>query len=316
MRIQPLVVAPALVLLLVGRPARACSYADEVPVVHPSCGGQPEGAIVFSTEQPLTKSGNLTWTEVPSFSALAQRSEEAFMTGGKPATGSFRGWRASGRGVGRVFVGMGEQAAEACSVTISGATAESPPPFGEIDVAVAYTEGGSGGGGCCCPELDSMVVGARTPPPRGRPSHFAVWFGRDEASAFGVREPDAIFDGVWAYRTPDAASFEPPSALTVPVTLGVSADRERTGHGFGMTGRYCFALAWMDATGTIGERSPPTCLDTTNPDDPAVDVETNAPCLCGTVGRERALGSRIASALLLVGVVAVARRIARPTRAR
>lgn len=175
----------------------------------------------------------------------------------------------------------------------------SPPPFGATEARVVYTEGGSRGGGCSCPEIDEMTIGMSAP--TERPPFIVGWFGTDEAAATSARPADMIISSP---TSPDGA---PTSAIDV--SLGESQDHERSGHAFGRTGRYCFALAWMNELGEIGERSPATCLDTRSETDPAVTVNDEGACVCRFTGK-RTVSPGAVSFFALAGVVALARRFA------
>ena len=186
-----------------------------------------------------------------------------------------------------------------CTVEVKGAPAEAPPPpFGDVDAHVVYTEGGASGDGCSCPAVDSLTM---RPKARidalARPAYVVAWFGTDEEEARAIRDPDVLF-GSW--MNDPQRGFE--------VTLGVADGHERTGVGFGREGRYCFALAWMDAVGRIGERSPSTCLDTKDAKDPTVTVEDEGFCLCTSVGSSRRLGTGGVTFFVLAFGVVIARR--------
>jgi hypothetical protein len=298
-------------VLVWARPSRACSIAFETLLTNPTCGALPDGALVFSHEPPVSTSGDAAWTEDRVFSSLMERSaSELRVSELPPSNPLLRAWRRSGAGAARTSsVPVSHVEPIMCAIEVGGAPRPATPaPLGDVDTRVVYTDGGSGGGGCSCPEIDSMTMRLKTPPPVPRPPYVVAWFGTDANGALADREPDALFATGTANSGGGLAKEE--SDRTFEITLGIASDHERTGFGFGRTGRYCFSLAWANQLGTIGERSPATCLDTTDPADPLVNVDEKAACICVFAGR-RPLGSGALTFFAMTAVVTFARRLVR-----
>jgi len=293
-------------LLVWTRPSPACSLAFDRLVTPQSCGSLPEGALVFSRDAPVSTSAETgPWIEDRVFSSLLERSRsELRVSETPPSAPALRAWRRPGPGTVRTTSDLAIDAR--CDVEIGEAPKPAmPAPFGEVAARVVYTEGGAGGGGCSCPEVDSMTLRLETPPPASR-RYVVAWFAPDASGALVDREPDALFATSTASFSGNREEFD----RTFEITLGVADDHERTGAGFGRKGRYCFSLAWANPLGEIGQRSPPTCLDTADPADPSVNVDEKAACVCTFAGR-RALSSGALTFFVLGAAVTLARRLLR-----
>jgi hypothetical protein len=280
-------------------PSQACSLDWSRPSVQRSCGTRPEGSLVFAREAPSSDDDTTEWTEDATFSAILERSRRElrpYRDASSIDEEQLRAFRRVGPGNGVLEAPDPSNYVVGCTIELKGAAPPEPPPFGDVDVHVAYTEGGSSGGGCSCPEVDTLTIRPKVQLAT-RPAYVAAWFGADEDEATTRRDPDVLL-------APNGRE----SGTEIGVVLGTSDEHERTGAGFGRDGRYCFSLAWVDTLGRIGERGPARCLDTTDTKDPAVAVDDEGYCLCNSVGTSRRWGSGGLTVALLASVVAVARR--------
>ncbi len=285
--------------------ARACSLDIGVPQAQPTASADPlpEGSFVIAEEAPVSADGT-PWTEDAKLTELLARSRrelspyaEDTFSKAKP----YRAFRRVGTGKARFTSYVGTAYSYDYDIEIAGAAPPPPPKLDRLETTVRYTEGGSSGAGCFCPEVDTLTIRSNgIPEGTARPRYVAAWFGPTAEEAAASRDPDALFAPATKPNT--VADF----------ALGVAEDHERSGTGFGRSGRYCYALAWMDSLGRIGERSGAACLDTKDTNDPAVTLDDKGFCICGSVGASR--GWTGGSVAVPFALVTIARRLMRRRR--
>ncbi len=152
-----------------------------------------------------------------------------------------------------------------------------------------------GTGGFTCPDIDNLelrVEGTDDTTPAEQLVTLA--YVADTASA---AESKAQVDVAFAFDLGPADDSK--RALVSTIAIGEAVDRARDGEPFRAAGRFCFAVALMDWAGNIGERSDARCLDTTDLDDPTVEMVDGQGCACSGDPRRPSSSPALLIAVLL-----------------
>jgi MYXO-CTERM domain-containing protein len=153
-----------------------------------------------------------------------------------------------------------------------------PPPAPTVSARTLLVQDPVGAGGLSCPDTDSLeltIVGDDDTTPRAHLG-LAAFIAADETQLAAKTTHDLVF----GY---DLGPSDVPTIATI--VLGESVGRMRDGEPFRSPDRFCFALALVDWAGNVGPRSTPTCLDTTDENDPTVEWVESSGCGCRTSGR-------------------------------
>jgi hypothetical protein len=158
------------------------------------------------------------------------------------------------------------------ALVFAGAADVTPPSAATlVSLGVRYASGAPATGATC--QTDDMVLevgGSDAETPRGE-LVVVVFAGATEAEALAAEPALGAADD-------DAAAED---TITATLVLGTSAGHTRDGGRLPESGTYCVAVALMDQAGNVGPRSEAVCVDTTDPDDPAVELVPYAPGCSG-----------------------------------
>jgi len=178
-----------------------------------------------------------------------------------------------------------------------------PPSAARIDTLTAlFVEGApAGGGGCVGDALQLAVSGTDDVTPTDELG-IVAFIGATPEEVAARTTPSVMF-------TYDIGA--PGRMLISSIGLGGAGGTERDEEPFRAAGPFCLAVSLVDWAGNIGERSETRCLDTTDRDDPSVEVVPySAPCsgaFCSArPGRQEPRTALLGLALL--GLVVAARR--------
>lgn len=175
---------------------------------------------------------------------------------------------------------------------VVGPADELPPDRANLAAPnVAYADWTSGGNGCQSDLLTLTIEGSDDVTPDDELGILA-WVA-DSEEGLASAELAALF------------GFDGDAPGRATLRLGTSVEHRRTGTGLSVEGPFCFAVAFVDHAGHVGPRSEARCLDTTDRDDPAVEVVPYAPACSGAFCAVQS-GAPRGSARSLLATVAVA----------
>ncbi len=154
-----------------------------------------------------------------------------------------------------------------------------------------------------CPQLDylSFSVDGADDLTDAAALRVAVFVGPDEATVLAPATPVIELE-----------RFQSVVYRRIALTLGPADAHQRDGVGLRSTGRFCFAVALVDAAAQVGPRSKVECLDTTSPSDPHLEYFDEPLGACAAAGPSSLMSLMIS----LVGLTAVSRALRQSRRSR
>lgn len=184
----------------------------------------------------------------------------------------------------------------ACEHVLAVGMGPDTTPPGQVSLSSVRTllvEDPVGAGAFSCPDVDTLVLESDVTDDTTPNENITLlaFIGSDEEE---VSNKATVDIALGSDRLGDAPG------LRSTIALGVAEGRQRDGLGFSVEGPFCFSLAAMDWAGNIGPRSAPQCLDTTDPNDPTVELVDGQSCACSTPGRGTTGDAWVGLAAMLV----------------